>query len=126
MAKDPTTRDLSDRHAEFIEKLFGAPVQRGSGNQSNRQTDNRMPVTRYTPIAFCFEGKATRRASLSMTAADWRKLVDQSHDLRPAMAYRWYRPDNTLTPELDTVMVSAHDFAEVLSLANIYREMSDR
>jgi hypothetical protein len=126
MAKDPTTRDLSDKHAEHIARLFGAPVQRGSGNQSNRQTDNRMAVTRHTPIAFAFEGKATQRASLSVSLADWCKLVEQSHDLRPAMAYRFYRPDNLLVPEVDLIAVRADDFAEILDLANTYSEMGDR
>lgn len=124
MAKDPTTRALSDKHAAFIERLFGAQTQRGSGNQSNRPTDNRM--NRYTPYAFAFEGKSTRRESLSVRLAEWEKLRDQAHMLRPALAYRFYRPDNTLTPEVDLVALSAHDFAEILEAANIYEEMRDR
>jgi hypothetical protein len=126
VAKDPTTRDLSDKHADYIADLFGAPVQRGSGNQPNRPTDNRMALTRHTPIAFAFEGKATRNRSLSISLADWRKVVEQSHGLRPAMAYRFYRPDNLLVPEVDLITVKADDFAEILEAANIYTEMSDR
>jgi hypothetical protein len=85
-----------------------------------------MRLSRHTPIAFAFEGKATRGKSLSITMADWQKLTVQAHDLRPAMAYRFYRPDNTLTPLADLVMVKSDDFAEILELANIYSEMSDR
>lgn len=126
MAKDPTTRDLSDKHADYIADLFGAPVQRGSGNQPNRPTDNRMRIGRHTPIAFAFEGKATRNRSLSVSLADWRKVCEQAHGLRPAMAYRFYRPDNLLVPEADLIAVKADDFAEVLEGANLYAEMRFR
>src|SRR5690349_11407580 len=126
MAGDRTTRDLSDRHAEFIATLFGAPVQRGSGNQPNRPTDNRMAVTRYTPIAFAFEGKATQQQSLGLRLADWQKVREQAHGLRPALAYRFYEKDNLLRPVADLIAVDAHDFAEILEAANTYREMSDR
>lgn len=124
--RNPTTRDLSDRHAEFIRKTFGARITRGSGNQFNDQADNRMPRDRWHTYAFAFEGKATRRASLSVKADDWVKLVAQAHDLSPAMALRWYRPDDTLTPELDLIAVKAADFAAILSSANTYEEMRDR
>jgi hypothetical protein len=126
MAGDRTTRDLSDRHAQFIAGLFGAPVQRGSGNQSNRQTDNRMAVTRYTPIAFAFEGKSTQNQSMGLRLADWQKVREQAHGLRPALAYRFYEPNNLLIPVVDLITVDAHDFAEILDEANIRREMRDR
>ena len=126
MAKDPTTRDLSDRHEEFIETLFGARRTRGSGNQFNDPADNRMSRGRHTPFAYAFEGKSTQRASMSLRLADWQKLVEQAHGLRPALAYRFYRDDNMLVPVLDLVTVEANDFAEILELASIYQEMSDR
>lgn len=123
MARNPTTRDLSDKHADYIAKLFGAPVQRGSGNQFNRPTDNRMQLSRHTPIGFAFEGKATQNESVSVRLADWEKVCEQAHGLRPAMAYRFYRKDNLLAPLADLIAVKADDFAEILELANIYMEM---
>lgn len=126
MAKDPTTRDLSDKHAEFIAELFGAPVQRGSGNQPNRQTDNRMPLGRHTPIAFAFEGKSTQNRSMGLRLDDWQKVREQAHGLRSALAYRFYEKNNLLVPMADLIAVDAHDFAEILDEANIRREMRDR
>lgn len=116
MARDPSTRDLSDKHADYIEAMFEARTMRGSGNQSNRPTDNRMDGN--LPYAFAFEGKSTRQASLSIKITDWHKLLDQSHALRPALAYRFYRNDNLLVPDLDLVAVRADDFAEILAVAN--------
>jgi hypothetical protein len=126
MAQDPTTRALSDKHAEFIEKLFDAPTQRGSGNQWNRPTDNRMdPHNRHAPFAFAFEGKATQAASTTIKLSDWYKLREQAHGLRPAMAYRFYRKDNLLVPLADLIAVDAHDFAEILERANAREEAKD-
>jgi hypothetical protein len=118
MAKAPTTRALSDKHADRIAELFEAPATRGSGNQHHSQTDNRMPRDYAHQLPFCFEGKATQHRSLSLKLDDWEKLVVQAHDLRPALAHRFYLPDNRLLPLLDLITVRAEDFSEVLALAN--------
>lgn len=126
MAKDPTTRDLSDRHEEDLLDLFGGRRTAGSGNQFRDQTDVRMIPGRHTPIAFAFDGKSTQRLSHSVTRQAWDKLVHQAHDLRPAMPLRWYEADNTLKVALDLVVLRLGDFSEILELANTYQEMSDR
>jgi hypothetical protein len=123
MAKDPTTRDLSDKHEDDLLARFGGRKTRGSGNQFNNQLDVRMERGRHTPIAFGFDGKSTQRASMSVSIGGWEKLLDQAHDLRPAMPLRFYGPDNTLPVRHDLVVLRLDDFAEVLELANTYEEM---
>lgn len=112
MARDRTTRDLSDRHELFLADLFGGERMRGSGNQFNNPLDVRMDPT--GPFALGFEGKSTRKGSLSISVATWQKLLEQAHGLRPALALRFYRDDNTLTPLHDLVVVKAHDLAELM------------
>jgi hypothetical protein len=123
MPKDPTTRALSDKHEDDIASLFGGRRTRGSGNQFRDQLDVRMTPGRHTPFAFGFDGKATRGRSLSVSLDGWQKLIDQAHDLRPAMPLRFYAPDNTLTPVRDLVVIELNLFAELLESANIYEEM---
>lgn len=112
MAGDRTTRDLSDRHELFLAELFGGNRTRGSGNQSNQPLDVRMD--RSEPFALGFEGKSTRKASLSVPLATWTKLVEQAHGLRPALALRFYADDNRLAVVKDLVVLDAHDLAELM------------
>jgi hypothetical protein len=127
VARNPTTRMLSDKHEAFIQELFGGRICRGSGNQTNNPLDVRMdPQDRHTPYAFGFDGKSTRGRSMSITIEAWEKVWLQGHGQRPAMPLRFYHPDNTLTPHHDLVVVSLHDFQEVLELANTYAGMRDR
>ena len=112
MASDPTTRDLSDRHEAYLAELFGGRRSRGSGNQTGSPLDVRMdPNHRF---AFGFEGKSTRGKSLSVPLSMIDKLNEQAHGLRPALALRWYRPDNLLVPLHDLVAVRADDLAELI------------
>lgn len=65
---------------------------------------------------FAVDGKATFSASVGVTREMWQKAKEQSHDLRPALALRWY-DDWHLTPGLDLIVLSAHDFQELLEAA---------
>lgn len=112
MAKDPTTRNLSDAHEIFLADLFGGRRTRGSGNQTNNPLDVRLDPT--APFPMGLEGKSTRSKSLSVSVATWEKLLDQAHGLRPALALRFYRSDNLLVPLHDLVVLNAHDLAELI------------
>jgi hypothetical protein len=115
MAKDPTTRDLSDAHEIWLAETFGGRRTRGSGNQFRDQLDVRQDDELAWPLGI--DGKATRGKSLSISLDMWAKLVEQAHQLTPAIALRWYEPDNRLVPKLDLMVVQAHVFSDMLDSA---------
>lgn len=123
MPKDPTTRDLSDKHEDWLEEVFGGTRCPGSGNQFRNQLDLRQdPDIKF---ALGVDGKATRGKSLSITDEAWEKLEEQAHHLLPVMALRWYDPDNTLTPRRDLVVLDAAVFAWILECARFYAEVTE-
>lgn len=123
MPKNPTTRDLSDKHENWLAEVFGGVRCPGSGNSFRNQLDLRQdPEIKF---ALGIDGKATRGKSLSITDEAWDKLEEQAHTLLPVMALRWYDADNTLTPRRDLVVLDAGIFAGILELARIYADLAD-
>lgn len=117
-----TTRQMSDVHEEFLAKLFDGKRTVGSGNQFHDQADVRNDVRRQFH-AYAVDGKSTFASSISVTRAMWGKLVEQAHDLAPALALRFY-DDETLRRSLDLVVVEANDFQELLLDARDWRRRS--
>jgi hypothetical protein len=106
---------MSDAHEKYLANLFGGERQRNSGAVWSRQMDVRNR-TDEGAFSYAVDGKATFNASIGVTRDMWEKAVEQSHDLRTALALRWY--DNWgLDVGLDLIVVSADDFAELLEAA---------
>lgn len=115
---EKTTRDMSDRHEDFLAETFGGRRTPGSGNQFHRQMDVRDAPD--VPYALAWDGKSTHAASVSVTKAMWDKARLQAAGEIPALALRWYA-DARLTVVRDLVVLDAHDFAEILEAARMYR-----
>lgn len=108
-----TTRDLSDPHEKYLASLLGGRRTVNSGALPNDPGDGRNQ--RYTPFAFCWDGKATKKASASVSLSTWDKLVEQSSGQRPLLALRYY--GELLTVTRDLAVVDLNDFAELLDTA---------
>jgi hypothetical protein len=117
-----TTRDLSDRHEEFLAATFGGRRTPGSGNQFNKQMDVRDSPD--TPIAMAWDGKATLGKSIGVTRDMWQKAREQAGAEMPALALRWYGSER-LDPALDLVVLDAHDFAGILVAAREYERAKE-
>ena len=115
-----TTREQSDAHEKFLAGLFNARQMPGSGNQFNGQADVRNDDRRQWH-AYAVDGKATFGKSISVTRAMIEKIIEQAHNERPALAFRFYL-DETMRDTVDWVAVSADDFFELLMDARSYRE----
>lgn len=114
MASDPTTRNMSDKHERFLQKLFGGRITPGSGNGFANQMDVRND--REEPVPLAIDGKSTFGKSVGVTLEMWEKAVEQAGDLTPVLALRWYVKDNTLTSKRDLVVIDANDFAEMIQV----------
>ena len=106
---------MSDAHEKFLADLFDGERQRNSGAVWSRQMDVRNS-TDEGQFNFAVDGKATFNESIGVTRAMWDKAVEQSHDLRTALALRWYDTWH-LDVGLDLIVVKADDFAELLEAA---------
>lgn len=115
--RKPATRDLSDRHEEFLAETFGGRRTPGSGNQFHRQMDVRDSPD--TPLALAWDGKATLGKSVGVSREMWEKAREQAGSEIPALALRWYASER-LDPALDLVVLSAQDFAAILATARQY------
>jgi hypothetical protein len=121
MVRKPTTRDLSDKHEDFLAELLDGEKTKNSGAQFNGQMDGKN--NRYEQAHACaWDGKATQGKSVGVSREMWAKAVQQSHGLIPLLALRWYGPGYGLTPELDLITLEANDFAAILADARAYRE----
>ena len=110
-----TTRDMSDRHEDFLVDLLGGRKTRGSGNQFANPMDGRH--NRYDDaMAFAWDGKSTLGNSIGVTRAMWEKAQEQALGERPMIALRWYLNER-LTDAIDLIAIDANDFAELLDLA---------
>lgn len=114
MASEPTTRDMSDAHELFLQKLFGGRITPGSGNGFANQMDVRND--RQEPVPLAIDGKSTFKKSITVTREMWEKAVEQAGDLTPVIALRWYAKDFTLNSVRDLVVLDAHDFAEMIQV----------
>lgn len=111
MARKPTTRQMSDDHEDHFTRLLGMRLARSSGNQFNDPMDGRHDEGAWR---FAGDGKSTFGASIGVSRAMWDKAIEQSHGARPLLPLRFYRPDHTLTPELDLVVCDLNDLAEMI------------
>lgn len=90
-------------------------MTRGSGNQFANPMDGRQ--NRYeAPVAFAWDGKSTRAASITVTRKMWEKAMLQAHGERPMLALRFYDSDR-LAVGADLVVIGLHDLMELLELA---------
>lgn len=115
-----STRDLSDRHEEFLATLIMGRRTPGSGNGFANQMDVRNDARRDA-YAFAMDGKATEGKSITIKLTDWEKAIEQSHDEIPAMALRWYL-DGTLRHATDLILIDAGTFQEMLQAARWHQE----
>lgn len=114
MVVKDTTRAMSDPHEKFLADILGGRRTRNSGSLPNDPADGRNQ--RYDlPYALCWDGKATRHASASVSLATWDKLVEQAHGERPLLALRYY--GEQLRVVRDLAVLDMHDFVEVLHAA---------
>lgn len=89
-------------------------MTRGSGNQFANQMDGRH--NRYEdPLAFAWDCKSTRAASITVTREMWRKAREQAHGERPLIPLRFYDSDR-LVVGADLVVMNLHDLVELLAL----------
>jgi hypothetical protein len=112
-----TTRDLSDKHEEFLADLLGGRCTRGSGNQFNDQMDGRNAVG--TPFGLAWDGKATLGKGVTVTQEMWQKAREQAGAETPALALRWYASER-LDPALDLMVLDVHDFTALLEAARAF------
>lgn len=107
-------------HEDFLAELLGGRRTRASGAVWKDQMDGR--VSRFeVPFAFAWDGKSTRGKSIGITRDMWNKAREQAGGERPLLALRWYTTDRLDVGE-DLVVLSAHDFAELLEAANKVEE----
>lgn len=110
-------RKMSDAHEEFLAYVFGGRRTRGSGNQWNDQADGRMN-RREAPVAWGWDGKSTRAASITITRNTLDKIVEQAGAERPMLAVRFY-DDDRLRGFEDWAMVKVDDLVELLQTIDV-------
>lgn len=110
--KGPTTRDMSDRHEQDLQRLLGGVITRGSGNQSRSPMDVRQS-RHEIDWAFAFDGKSTLSRSMSVGLDMWDKAVEQSHGERTGLPLRFYDGPR-LRVVRDLIVIDLHDFAELV------------
>lgn len=103
---------MGDHHEAHLVETYGGRRTRGSGSQWRDQTDVRHH--RYhEAVAFAFDGKSTRAASMSIKRSDLDKLVEQAHGERPCMAIRFYSDDRLRFFE-DWALLREDDLLELI------------
>ena len=121
MASKPTTRQMSDKHEDYLAEVLNGRKTVGSGNQFNDPMDGRNK--RYDqPFALAWDGKSTLAASVTMTKQTWAKAVEQSKGEIPMLALRWYS-DYRLESDLDLAVLDMRDFTEILEAARKWATM---
>lgn len=121
MVRKPSTRDLSDRHEDYLAELLGGRKTKGSGSHWRDQMDGKNDQHEQ-PHPLAWDGKATQAQSCGVSRAMWVKACEQAHGLTPMLALRFYAQGYVLRSELDLVVLNADDFAAVLADARAYRE----
>lgn len=107
---------MGDAHEEFLASLFEGIQNRGSGNQWANPIDGRQS-RKHVEYSFAWDGKSTLGKSISIPLTMWDKARLQAGGDRPMLGLRWYANEK-LEVLRDLVVLSAHDFAEVLQAAN--------
>lgn len=113
MVSKPSTRDMSDRHEDFLAELLGGRKTKGSGSHWRDQMDGKNDQHEQ-PHALVWDGKATQNASVSISRDMWAKACEQSGGLIPSVAIRFYSKGFLLKSELDLITLEANDFAAIL------------
>ena len=115
-----TTREMSDSHEKFLAELFDARTTPGSGSGFANQADVRNDDRRQYH-AFAVDGKSSFGKSISITREMIDKIIEQAHNERPALAFRFYL-DETMRNTVDWVAIAAEDFWELLADARAYSQ----
>lgn len=110
-----TTREMSDKHEQFLAEVIQGRICRGSGNQFNNQMDVRNDG-RLCSFALAVDGKSTFGKSITIDLDMIQKAYDQAHDLDAAIGLRWYH-DETLRNTTDWVAVPAEFLQGLLAVA---------
>jgi hypothetical protein len=113
MVSKPSTRDMSDRHEDFLAELLGGRKTKGSGSHWRDQMDGKNDQHEQSH-ALVWDGKATQNASVSISRDMWAKACEQSGGLIPSVAIRFYSKGFLLKSELDLITLEANDFAAIL------------
>lgn len=113
MADKALNRRMSDKHEADLAEWFGGRVTPGSGNQFNRPMDGRQSHLNQS-VAFAWDGKSTRGASISVTLPMWAKAIEQSHGERPLLPLRFYGDDRLTIIRADLAVINVHDLLELL------------
>lgn len=109
-------KKMGDAHERFLVSLLGGRKTKASGSVWKDQMDGRHN-RRDVPFAFAWDGKSTLGKSVGVSRAMWEKAREQAAGERPLLALRFYDAERLDVGE-DLVVLSAHDFAELLEEAN--------
>lgn len=109
------TRKMSDAHEEYLTEQLGGHKAKGSGNQWHDPIDGRHNHL-TTEYAFAWDGKSTLGKSIGVTREMWEKAVEQAGAERACLPIRFYA-DERLKVDCDLVVLSLHDFTELLAAA---------
>jgi hypothetical protein len=121
LASKPKTRQMSDKHEDYLADVLDGRKAVGSGNQFNDPMDGRNK--RYDqPFALAWDGKSTLAASVTVTKQTWAKALEQAQGEIPMLALRWYG-DYRLEPDLDLAVLDMRDFIEILAAARKWATM---
>lgn len=107
---------MGEAHERFLVGLLGGRKTRASGATWKDQMDGRHGRKSET-FAFAWDGKSTLANSIGVSRAMWSKAIEQAAGERPLLGLRFYDTERLDVGE-DLVVLSAHDFAEVLQEAN--------
>jgi hypothetical protein len=116
-----TTRDMSNAHEEYLAEVLGGSVSPGSGCTWRNPIDGRQDRKKHA-FSFAWDGKSTYADSISIPLKMWEKARLQATGDRPMLALRWYA-NGKLEVKRDLVVLSIHDFAEMLECANQWAEL---
>lgn len=105
---------MADAHEEHIVDLIGGRIPRGSGNQWRDPLDGKHDSG--DSFGFAWDAKSTRKASYSVSKKLWDKITEQADGLRPALPIRFYEDSPKLKAEIDLVVITLDDFAEMLEM----------
>jgi hypothetical protein len=109
----PSTRDMSDKHEDFLAELLGGRKTKGSGSHWRDQMDGKNDQQEQAH-ALAWDGKATQANSVGVSREMWAKACEQSGGLIPSIAIRFYGAGFRLKPELDLIALEVNDFAAIL------------
>ncbi len=103
---------MADKHEEEIIDLIGGRNTRGSGNQWRDKLDGKHELSDH--FGFAWDAKSTRKGSFSVSKKLWDKIRNEAEGQRPLLPIRFYEDSPRLKTELDLVVLTLDDFAELL------------